>query len=34
MELPQDTMNNIVISLYFIIAYAALLSVYLGFPIL
>ncbi|WP_123859432.1 hypothetical protein [Chryseobacterium nakagawai] len=32
-KLPQSTMNNIVISVYFTIAYAVLLSVYLGFPI-
>ncbi len=32
-KLPQDTMGNVVISLYFTIAYAVLLGVYLGFPI-
>ncbi|OCA75875.1 hypothetical protein BBI01_04005 [Chryseobacterium artocarpi] len=32
-KMPQSTMNNIVISLYFTIAYAVLLIVYLGFPI-
>lgn len=32
-KVPRSTMNNIVISLYFTIAYAVLLGVYLGFPI-
>lgn len=32
-RVPQSTMNNIVISLYFTIAYAVLLGVYLWFPI-
>lgn len=32
-RVPQSTMNNIVISLYFTIAYAVLIGVYLGFPI-
>lgn len=32
-KIPQRFLDNIVISLYFTIAYAVLLSVYLGFPI-
>ncbi|OCA76634.1 hypothetical protein BBH99_02690 [Chryseobacterium contaminans] len=32
-KLPQDSMSNIIISLYFTIAYAVLLFVYLGLPI-
>ncbi|MBP2615710.1 putative ABC-type exoprotein transport system permease subunit [Chryseobacterium jejuense] len=32
-RVPQFTMNNIVISLYFTIAYAVLIIVYLGLPI-
>ncbi|BAP30378.1 mechanosensitive ion channel family protein [Chryseobacterium sp. StRB126] len=32
-RVPQSTMSNIVISLYFTIAYAVLIGVYLGFPI-
>lgn len=32
-KVPQSAMTNIVISLYFTIAYAALIGVYLGFPI-
>ena len=32
-KIPQRFLDNIVISLYFTIAYAVLLSVYLAFPI-
>lgn len=32
-KVPQSAMTNIVISLYFTIAYAVLIGVYLGFPI-
>lgn len=32
-KVPKSTMNNIVISLYFTIAYAVLIGVYLGCPI-
>ncbi len=32
-KVPQSTMNKVVISLYFTIAYAVLLSIYLALPI-
>ncbi|RXM49649.1 hypothetical protein BOQ64_22390 [Chryseobacterium sp. CH25] len=32
-KVPQSAMTNIVISLYFTVAYAVLIGVYLGFPI-